>query len=130
MRPTYLPRLVPGSFGSRTIPCRVDPSGRCFQVHRVLRVRALRILLRAPHPGLLHVGYMKSFERGLSPPYLPMPVSKAPIREQVLAGPIDRMGVLRVRRVRSIHPLARTALQASACRAHAIYRGLLHPLFW
>ena len=51
-----------------------------------------------------------------------MPVSKAPIREQVLAGPIDRMGVLRVRRVRSMHSLARTALQAPARRAHAIYR--------
>ena len=52
-----------------------------------------------------------------------MPVSEAPVREQVLAGPIDRMGILRVRHVRSIHSLARTALQASACKAHAIYRG-------
>jgi hypothetical protein len=86
-------------------------------------VRALRILLRAPHPRLLHVVYMKSFEHGLSPPYLQMPVSKAPIREQVLAGPIDRMGILRVRHVRSIHSLARTALQVSACKAYAIYQG-------
>ena len=86
-------------------------------------MRALRILLRAPHPRLLHVVYMESFERGLSPPYLQMPVSKAPIREQVLVGPIDRMGVLRVRHVRSIHSLARTALQVSACKAYAIYRS-------
>ena len=93
------------------------------RVHRALLVRALCVLLRAPHTRLLHVVYMKSFGHGLSPPYLPMPVSKAPIREQVLAGPIDRMGVLRVRHVRSIHSLARTALQVSACKAYAIYQG-------